>query len=145
MEWFKKAADQGLAAAQEQIGLMYAHGDGVNIDSPGALKWFRKAADQGDADAEYNLGVMYGNGKGVTPELRETQDYTEAIELYRKSHDDFINSLNNMLKKVDPAAKGLDPATFSERDVQADKGGAVAVPSEAVECLVFSGGTNFFH
>ena len=39
------------------------------------------AADQGDADAQYNLGWMYYNGDGVT------QDYTEALKLYRLAAD----------------------------------------------------------
>jgi tetratricopeptide (TPR) repeat protein len=138
MRWYRKAASQGYAAAQYRIGIMYYGGFGVTQDYTEALKWYQKAADQGDAAAQYDIAMMYLNGDGVT------KDYTEAIELYRKNHDDFINSLNNMLKKVDPAAKGIDPAILRRKDVQADKGSAVPVPSEAQECLVLAGEPIFF-
>lgn len=36
-------ADQGLAAAQNNLGWMYAHGRGVPQDEAEARKWFRKA------------------------------------------------------------------------------------------------------
>ncbi len=41
----------------------------------------RTAADQGYANAQFNLGVMYEKGEGVT------QDYKEAVKLYRKAAD----------------------------------------------------------
>ena len=75
----KKAADQGHASAQLNLGVMYARGDGVTQDYAEAERWFLKAAEQGDVDAQYNLGVMYANGEGVT------QNYTEAIHWYRKA------------------------------------------------------------
>jgi TPR repeat protein len=69
--WFRKAADQGFAKAQSNLGLMYAEGQGVTQNYPEAAKWYRKGADQGDADqgnadAQYNLGVMYAWGPGGT-------------------------------------------------------------------------------
>jgi tetratricopeptide (TPR) repeat protein len=51
-----KAAEQGDAAAQFNLGLMYYFGEGVQQDYAEAEKWYRKAAEQGDASAEYNLG-----------------------------------------------------------------------------------------
>ena len=77
-EW-KPLAEQGDAAAQNNLGLMYEKGLGVTQDFIEAMKWYRKAAEQGDADAQYNLGVMYDNGRGVT------QDYAEAVNWYRKA------------------------------------------------------------
>ena len=47
VKWYRKAADQGYAAAQTNLGLMYAHGQGVPQDYVEAVKWYRKAADQG--------------------------------------------------------------------------------------------------
>ena len=64
--WYRKAADQGIAEAQFNLGVMYRDGQGVTQDYAEAVKWFRKAADQGNADAQFNLGVMYRNGEGVT-------------------------------------------------------------------------------
>ena len=47
MEWWRKAADQGHADAQHNIGASYAYGHGVPQDFPEALRWFRKAHAQG--------------------------------------------------------------------------------------------------
>ena len=60
VKWFRLAADQGYAAAQCNLGVMYANGQGIiNKDEAEAVKWYRLAADQGYALAQYNLGVMY--------------------------------------------------------------------------------------
>lgn len=76
---FKKAADQGNARAQYNLGLMYAKGVGVALDYQQAYAWLHKAADQGIGDAEYNLAIMYDNGLGVT------KDYPVAVFWYRKA------------------------------------------------------------
>ncbi|HDR2334007.1 TPA: SAM-dependent methyltransferase, partial [Enterobacter kobei] len=62
---YRKAAEQGDAGAQCNLGLMYANGQGVVQDDQQAAAWFRKAAEQGYADAQCNLGVMYAEGRGV--------------------------------------------------------------------------------
>ena len=64
MSWWRKAAEQGYAGAQYNLGLMYYHGKGVSQDYEEAASWVRKAADQGDAAAQNNLGSMYREGKG---------------------------------------------------------------------------------
>ena len=48
-------AEQGLAAAQYNLGVIYDKGQGVPEDNAEALKWYRLAAEQGDADAQNNL------------------------------------------------------------------------------------------
>ena len=65
----RKAADQGNAEAQYNLGAMYRAGQGVPQGNAEAVRWFRKAADQGDAKAQYNLGVMYHDGQGVPQDL----------------------------------------------------------------------------
>lgn len=67
--WFRKAAEQGYALAQSNLGPLYRDDRGVAQDDTEAVTWFRKAADQGDADAEFLLGNQYANGKGRTTEL----------------------------------------------------------------------------
>ncbi len=76
---FRPLAEQGLANAQFNLGLMYRKGQGVPQDDAEAARWYRKAAEQGDADAQYNLGVMYNDGQGVA------QDYAEAVRWYRRA------------------------------------------------------------
>ena|GEM_PF-3572907 len=77
--WYRKAADQGDADAQDALGVLYDDGRGVPQDYAEAAFWYRKAADQGDADAQDALGVLYDDGRGVP------QDYAEAALWYRKA------------------------------------------------------------
>ncbi|WP_049236560.1 tetratricopeptide repeat protein [Moraxella canis] len=65
VEWYTKAANQGLAYAQTNLGLMYYEGQGVRQDYYQAFKWYTKAANQGHALAQFNLGVLYEYGQGV--------------------------------------------------------------------------------
>jgi hypothetical protein len=81
VRWYRKSADQGLATAQYNLGIMFANGQGVKQDHGEAVRWYRKSADQGHAEAQCNLGIMYANGHGVK------QDHVEAIRWYRKSAD----------------------------------------------------------
>ena len=73
VSWYRKAADQGDADAQYNLGSVYRDGEGVPRDYAEALKWFRKAAVQGDARAQASLGMMYTIGSGVP------QDYVLAL------------------------------------------------------------------
>ena len=70
-------AEQGEVDAQNNLGTMYANGEGVPQDYKEAMKWYRLAAEQGDAFAQYALGDMYANGQGVS------QDEGEAVKWYR--------------------------------------------------------------
>ena len=76
-EQIRKAAEQGVARAQFNLGFMYATGRGVLKDEAEAVRWYRLAAEQGDAHAQYNLGLMYDEGTGVL------EDYQEAEKWYR--------------------------------------------------------------
>jgi len=62
---FRPLAEQGIASAQSNLGMMYAKGQGVQQDYQAALKWYRRAAEQGNASAQSNLGLMYEKGRGA--------------------------------------------------------------------------------
>lgn len=72
----KPLAEQGSAAAQQELGVMYRKGEGVRQDYAKAAKWFRKAAEQGLAEAQNNLGGLYATGLGVK------QDNVEAYKWF---------------------------------------------------------------
>lgn len=74
-----RAAEQGVVAAQYNLGQMYRNGQGVRKDYAEAVKWYRKAAEQKYGAAQHNLGGMYSYGLGVR------QDYVEAVKWYRKA------------------------------------------------------------
>lgn len=54
-EYYLKAADQGDALAQYNLGICYDNGYGVEKDLSEAVIWLRKAADQGNAQAQNAL------------------------------------------------------------------------------------------
>ena len=62
---FRKAAEQGDAWAQYNLGWCYEHGRGVPQSYGEAVMWYRKVADQGNATAQNSLGLCYQNGYGV--------------------------------------------------------------------------------
>ena len=77
-EW-QPLAELGNAAAQYNLGLLYANGQGVPQDYIHAWQWYEQAAAQGDASAQYNLGLLYANGQGVP------QDDAQAGQWYAKA------------------------------------------------------------
>ena len=46
VKWYRKAAEQNDADAQNNLGVCYANGQGVAKDEVEAVKWYRKAAEQ---------------------------------------------------------------------------------------------------
>jgi len=56
VEWYMKAAEQGYANAQNNVGECYFNSVGAVMDKTKAIKWFTKAAEQGHAKAQNNLG-----------------------------------------------------------------------------------------
>ena len=46
--WLPKAAEQGNASAQSNLGIMYEKGQGITQDDDQAVYWLRKAAGQGN-------------------------------------------------------------------------------------------------
>jgi Sel1 repeat len=61
--FYKRAAEKGSAGAQNDLGVMYDTGQGVDQNASQAEEWFLKAAEQGLDSAEYNLGVQYLSGR----------------------------------------------------------------------------------
>lgn len=80
MQWFRKAAEQGLADAQFNLGRIYGPADGlyrrsraVPEDYAEAAKWLGKAAAQDYAPAQVKLAELYASGgRGLD------QDYVRA-------------------------------------------------------------------
>jgi TPR repeat protein len=60
VKWLRKAAEQGDADSQVNLGNMYTDGAVFPRDFAKAMKLYRKAAEQGNAMALHNLGLMYG-------------------------------------------------------------------------------------
>ena len=66
---FTTAAEEGLAEAQHNLGLMYASGKGVPQDTNKAAEWYRLAAEQGLAVSQHELGFMYFEDMNLVVDL----------------------------------------------------------------------------
>ncbi len=72
VRWYTRAAEQGHARAQSELGEMYATGSGVEQNDIEAVRWFAKAAERSDDVAMSNLALMYYDGRGVPKDHAET-------------------------------------------------------------------------
>ena len=79
LAWFGKAAEQGNAPAEINVGSMFANGLGVSRDYAQAVAWYRKAAEQGNPQGQTDLAFMLSNGRGIT------LDYPQAAAWYSKA------------------------------------------------------------
>jgi TPR repeat protein len=95
-EMFRKASDQGLTAAHEQLGKCYEKGEGVAQDYSKAAELYKKGADRGYWSALLALGGLYERGQGVPKDLEK------AAELYQKVVDQGIKAGREALERVRP-------------------------------------------
>ena len=76
VSWYTKAAEQGLADAQFDLGRMYVTGTGITQDVELGVSWELKAAEQGLARAQFAIGKRYFSGVDLT------QDYQQAFDMF---------------------------------------------------------------
>jgi len=69
----------GESEAQYAVAMMYAAGEGVEMDQKEAAKWFEKAADEGHPHAMFKIAERYETGTGVK------RDPDKAMMWYRKA------------------------------------------------------------
>ena len=81
VQTIRARALNGDPDAEDQLGAMYYHGQGVHQDHIQALNWYRKAADQGNPQAEYGVGYMYDTGHSVQ------QDFVQAARWFQRAVD----------------------------------------------------------
>lgn len=101
-QWFRKAAEQGSAQAQSNLGVMYADGEGVDQNMDEAIRWLRKAAEQGYAEYQHNLGVMYVNGEDID------KNFDEAAKWLRKSAEQNYADAQHLLGVMYMRGDGVD-------------------------------------
>jgi TPR repeat protein len=90
LDEFKKAAKQGNAFCQYQVGLMYegSRGNeiGTWIDYDKAFKYYNKAANQGLAIAQIKLGSMYFYGDKLSQKFEKAFEYFEKAASQENQH-----------------------------------------------------------
>ena len=79
LEWYQLSASEGNSEAQNKIGNLYYHGNGVKKDYKEAFRWYKLSAYQGNLNGQYNLASSYYWGEGVN------QDYKKAFKWFLPS------------------------------------------------------------
>jgi ATP-dependent protease ClpP protease subunit len=72
-------AEQGNAAAQFNVAVLYEKGLGTASDVVEAARWYLKAAEQGDPDAQYSAGILYETGTGVTQNAEDARKWYASV------------------------------------------------------------------
>ena len=79
--FIRRAAQQGLPAAQYRLAKLHEKGLGVPRDLASARTWTERAAKGGNVSAMHDLAVFYADGEGGP------QSYAAAAEWFRKAAD----------------------------------------------------------
>jgi TPR repeat protein len=98
-----RAANNGDAQAQYQLGVDHARGLGVTQDYVQARQWLSQAAAQNHAAAQVFLGVMNEQGRGGA------QDYAQARRWYEKAAAQQSADAQFMLGLIYFQGKGVPP------------------------------------
>mgnify|MGYP003707168923 CR=1 FL=1 len=95
------------AAAANNLGNLYATGNGVPHDDARAAALYRRGAELGEPDAMTNYGIMLMNARGVP------RDDAQAVDLYRRAGN--ANGMQLLALMVD-AGRGTprDPTEAAE-------------------------------
>jgi len=104
-QWYEKAATQGQAKVQYNLGTLYLNGGGAPKDYQQVLRWFRMAADLGEALAQTKIGIMYEDGQGVP------HDFFQAHKWYNLAA---TNGDMPAAELRDALAKQMTPAQIAE-------------------------------
>ena len=86
VRWYRQAAEQGLASAQSNLGVMYANGEGVPEDDIQAYAWISIASAQGKENSK--------NAKEILTREMTRAEIAEAQKLSRKYWEAFGPGLN---------------------------------------------------
>ena len=100
-----RAAEFGFPEAQNELGIRFYEGAGVERNREAAVDWFGKAAAQGNAVACYNLGVCHAYGQ--PSEI----NYSVAVDYFKWAAN--LGSLEAARALVD----FYSPAKWTQKDV----------------------------
>jgi uncharacterized protein len=92
--WYRRAAEQGLADAQYNLGHMYDQ----KQDYKEAIRLYEMSVEQGNKDGMVDLGWMYEHGEGVNKNLiKATALYFLASE---RGNEGTRVRMNNLLRTM---------------------------------------------
>lgn len=108
--WYRKAALQGNADAQNNLANRYRLGEGVPVNPQMAVQWWSRAAEQGHVLAEYHLGESFRRGQGVPKNMRTAVYWYQRAAL--QGNADAQNNLANRYRNGEGVAFDLDKAVY---------------------------------
>ncbi len=76
--WFQEAANNGVANAKYNLGVLYHQGLGVPANLSKAISLYKEAAKMGHPEAQYNLGIANIEGIGVPYNPSNAAKYFES-------------------------------------------------------------------
>jgi thiol-disulfide isomerase/thioredoxin len=116
--WIQKAAEQGNAMAQANLGYMYVRGIGTQEDDQQGFNWFLKSANQGNVDACNSLAIMYSHGVGTPTDQQKAQLWANRAKAFQTltQVQGKLNTLQN--KPIVIASVTLDGEPFSTASLQ---------------------------
>ncbi len=94
VKWYLKAAEQGIAAARNNLGRLFAQGKGVELDRTKAVEYWQLAAQSKHAMAQYNLGLAYFRGEGIE------QNVEQAVFWFHQSANNGVGGAQYALGEV---------------------------------------------
>ncbi len=110
LKWYKKAAKQGDAYAQNNLAEIYLIGKkGVNKNYKAAAYWYRRAAKQGHNTANNRLKMMYRDGISSPSNYNEEEKEVKRLERIANLNENSTVLQSLVLQKLDKLHKTSIP------------------------------------
>jgi len=129
IRFYKRAAEQGLFAAQYDLAICFEQGTGTEINLAEAKSWYRKGVDRGEAQSQNNLaGLLGAEGRHREAfelvKLSAQQGYTLAEtnlgQCYEFGHGTSRNPEEARRWFASAAAKGCEDAAAALERIDAE-------------------------
>lgn len=102
--YMREAADQGLAAALEQLGRYYHVGQLVQPDLDKAIVYLREAASLGNLNAQIRLVDLFNAGLGSPRDFEDAYRWLNSALIYDKQqHKEVEKKLALLAAKMPPS------------------------------------------
>jgi RNA polymerase subunit RPABC4/transcription elongation factor Spt4 len=109
----KAKAEQGVIAAQRDLGNEYLLGGNIKQDFNLAFLWLYKAAVGGDVTAQLNLAWLYEQGRGISKSMEDSiKWYSIAARNGSSVAAQQLTRIRNKPTKKDPNHVGSDFCSF---------------------------------
>ncbi|TMS81514.1 tetratricopeptide repeat protein [Pseudoalteromonas sp. S554] len=99
--YMRKSAEQGLAAALEQLGRYYDTGRLVQQDKAMAITYLREASTQGNLKAQLRLVKLFNDGYGSPRDFEDAYRWLfNAMVADKATHKKIENALTKLAQKM---------------------------------------------